>query len=81
VECEVLLGFVVFGNCRARLHRIRRQAIIGEIQGHHVGGLAEGILDRGLVADRPVIDHIARRFRMQLRGARLDRRDHVGNRG
>jgi hypothetical protein len=43
-----------------------------------VGGGFEGRFGRGLVADGPVVDHIARRFRMQLRRARLDRGADIG---
>ena len=76
----MLFGFVVFRDRRARLHRVRHQPVVGEFERHHIGGLAEGVLDRGLVAERPVVDHIARRFRMQLRRARLDRRANIGDR-
>ena len=42
-------------------------------------GLGEGRLGRGLVADVPVVDDVARRFRMQLRRARLDRGADIGD--
>ena len=76
----MLFGCVVVRDRRARLHRVRDQAVVGEFQRDHIGGLAEGVLDGGLVADRPVVDHIARRLRVKLRRARLDRRANVGER-
>ena len=81
IEREMLFGLIVVGDRRARLHRVRHQAVVGEFQRHHIGGLAEGVLYRGLVADMPVIDHIAGRFRMQLRRARLDRGADIGTAG
>ena len=65
----VLFGRVVIGDRRARLHRIRRQAVVGEIEAHHVRGLGEGSLHGGFIAEVPVIDHVARGFRVQLRRA------------
>ena len=73
VEREMLLRRIVFGDRRARLHRVRHQPVIGDVERDHVGGRLERRIGGGLVADGPVIDHVARRFRMQLRRARRDR--------
>ena len=67
----MLFGFIIFGDRRARFHRIRHQPVVGEFKRHHIGRLAEGVLDCGFVAERPVIDNVARRLRMQLRRTRL----------
>ena len=81
IERVVLLGLIVIRDRRARLHRVRHQAVVGEFQRHHVGGLRKRVLHRGFVAERPVIDHVARRFRVQLRCACLDRGLDVGDGG
>ena len=78
VERKMLFGLIVFGDRRARLHRIRHQPVVGDVERDHIGGRLEGGILGGFVADGPVIDHVARRFRMQLRRARLDRGADVG---
>ena len=42
VEREVLFRRVVIGDRRARLHRVRRQAVVGDVELHDIGGLGEG---------------------------------------
>ena len=78
VEREMLLGVVVFGDRRARLHRVRHQPVVGDVERDHVGRRLEGGVGGGFLADGPVVDHVARGFRMQLRRARLDRGADVG---
>ena len=73
IESEVLFRGVVIRDCRARLHRVRHQAVVGDVERDDIGGRFERRVGGGFVADGPVVDHVARRFRMQLRRARLDR--------
>ncbi len=72
VEGKMLLGVVVFADRRARLHRVRHQPVVGDVERNHVGRRLERGIRRGFLADGPVVDHVARGFRMQLRRARLD---------
>ncbi|MGY3471566.1 hypothetical protein ACVW0I_008437 [Bradyrhizobium sp. LM6.11] len=81
VEREMLLRRIVIGNGCARLHRVRRKAVVGDVELHHVGGLGERGVRGALVADHPVIDLVAGGFGMQLRRAGLDRCVDVGDRG
>ena len=74
----MLFGFIIFRDRRARLHRIRHQAVVGEFERHHIGRLAEGVFHRGFITERPVVDHVAGCLGVQLRRARLDRRANVG---
>ena len=77
----MLLGVVVFGNRRARLHRVRHQPVVGDVERDHIGGRLERRVGRGFLADGPVVDDIAGGFRMKLRRARLDRGADVGGNG
>ena len=78
VEREMLLRRIVIGDRRAWLHRVRHQPVIGDVERHDIGGRLERRIGRGFVADGPVIDHVARGFRMKLRRARLDRGVDIG---
>ncbi len=80
VEREVLFRRVIIGDRRARLHRVRGEAVVGDVELDHIGGLGEGGIGRALVADHPVIDLVAGRFGVKLRRARLDRGADVGDR-
>jgi hypothetical protein len=75
----MLFGVIVFRDRRTWLHRVRHQPVVDQFHGHDIGGLAKGFLDRGVVADMPVVNHITRRFRVKLRRARLQRRANVGD--
>ena len=77
----MLLRRVVFGDRRARLHRVRHQAVVGDVERDHIGRSLESRIGGGFIADGPVVDHVAGRFRMQLRRARLNRIAHVGDGG
>ena len=78
VERKVFLGVVVFGDRRARLHRIRHQPVVGDVERDHIGRRLEGRVGGRFLADGPVVDHVAGGFRMQLRRARLDRGADIG---
>ena len=76
----MVLGLVVVAERGARLHGIRNQPVVDDMQpGDMRGGLDRGVGGGG-VADRPVIDQIAVGFRMQLRRAGLERLRGVGDR-
>ena len=81
VEREMLFRLVIFGDRRARLHRVRNQAVVGDVERDDIGRRLEGGIGRAFVADGPVVDHVARGFRVQLRRARLDRGANVRNGG
>ncbi len=42
VEREMLFGLVVFGDRRARLHRVRHQPVVGDVERDHIGRRLEG---------------------------------------
>ena len=54
VKGELLIALVVFGDRRARLHRMRDDALVDEIEPHAVRGPLEGRVGRLLVAEIPV---------------------------
>ena len=81
VEREMLFRLVIFRDRRARLHRVRNQAVIGDVERHDIGRRLEGGVGCAFVTDGPVVDHVARGFRVQLRRARLDRSADVRNGG
>ena len=60
---------VIFGDRRARLHRVADQAIVDEAEARDMRRLAEGGRDRGLVAELPVAAQIVRHIVEQLRRA------------
>jgi len=61
-----------------RLHRIRHQPVVGDVERNHVGRRLERRLGGGLVAERPVVYHVARRLRCSWRRAGLDCRANIG---
>jgi hypothetical protein len=71
---------VEFANRGARLHRIRDEAVVDQVELDDPGRLADRGLDRRGIAQMPVVTDIARRFRPHLRRARLQRRDDVDDR-
>jgi hypothetical protein len=34
----MLFGFIIFSDCRAGLHRVRNQAVVGDIERDDIGG-------------------------------------------
>ena len=58
-EREALAAGVVFGDRRARLHRVRHQAIVDEVERGDVRGRLEGRIGRRLIAEVPVVDGVA----------------------
>ena len=81
VQREMLFRRIVVGDRSARLHRVRHQAVVGDVERGHIGRRLEGSIGRRLVADGPVVDHVARRLGVQLRRARGDRRLDIGGDG
>ena len=69
----------VVAECHARLHRVRDQAVVHQLQRGHVGGLGEGLLDRRLVLlhEAPVVAEVRGEVVMDLGRAILQRRLHV----
>ena len=80
VERIMLLGFVIFRDRRARLHRVRHQAVVGDVERDHVGRGFERGFGCGFVADGPIVDHVAGGLRVKLRRAWLDRGADIGRR-
>ena len=62
----VASALVEFRGGRARLHRVRDQAIVDDVELGDVRGLGERGIDVGLHADFPVIDQIARSLGVNL---------------
>jgi hypothetical protein len=81
VKGIVILGRVIGGDRRARLHRIGRQPVVGQRHGGDMGRCRQRRIGRGLVADLPVIDQIARRVVVDLRCARCQRLVGAGDGG
>ena len=63
VERVALHAGVVVADRGARLERVRRQAVVGEVDPGDVGGPGDRGVGRRLVADLPVVDQVVRRRR------------------
>ncbi len=78
-ESEVFGAGIVFGECRARLHRVRHQPVVDDIElGDMLGG-GESSGGRFRVAQMPLVDRVVGNVGMDLRracGLRLGRVDH-----
>jgi hypothetical protein len=79
-QCQLIAAGVIFGECRARLHRVRHQPIVDDIELGDVLGRFECGFSAFRIADVPLIDRVIRRDFVDLRGARLLRRGQVGDR-
>ncbi len=73
VERVVAAVAVEFAHRGARLHRVRDQPVVGEVELHHFRGLGERRIDHRLVADVPVVADVARHIVVHQRRARRDR--------
>ncbi len=69
---------VILADIGARLHGVGHKPVVDEVKARDVLRLGEGGVDRGLVADMPVIAEIARR---RVPDARLARPHRVLDRG
>jgi hypothetical protein len=65
----------------ARLHRVRDEPVVGEVEFDDPGRLGKGSLDCGEIAELPVVADIPRRLRIHLRRGWLERRDRVDRGG
>ena len=63
VEGEALRAALVLGDRGARLDRVRDQPVVAQVDLGDVGGAREGLIDRRLVAELPLVDRVARRCR------------------
>src|SRR5690242_19511261 len=63
-----------------RFHRVRDEPIVDEIELDDSRRYGEGGIDRGEVAQMPVVAEVAWRLGMHLRRAALKRRDRVDGR-
>ncbi len=84
VERERVGSTIVVANRRPRLHRVRNQAVVDEIELGHVRRRGERRVGRRLVADVPIEDRVVRRGIMDLRLAGtggLGQIDHGGQFG
>jgi hypothetical protein len=78
---RVLAGrAVVFADRGARLHRVGDEPVVDEVELDDARRLADRCLDRGGIAELPVVADIAGRLRPDLRRAGLQRRDDVDDR-
>ena len=74
---QVVGAGVVFGERRARLDRIRHQAVVDDVELGDVLGRGKGRCRRLLIAEVPLVDGVLRRHLMDLRaGLGLGRIDH-----
>ncbi len=81
VEREIARGGIELAHRRARLHRIRDQSIIEQIEPDHFRGGGEGRIDQRLVAEMPVIALVIGHIVMHPRRAGRDGVAHVGDGG
>jgi hypothetical protein len=79
VERVLVSGAVEIADGGARLHRIRHQPVVDQLELDHLRGLGEGRLVHRLVADMPVVADIAGDIVMHLRSPRGERRLHGGD--
>ncbi len=82
VERQRVRAGIVLADRGARLHRVRDQAIVDEVDLRHMRGGREGGFRRGLVAEMPVVDRVVGRDVVDRgaadRGLEIDdRRQHV----
>ena len=73
-------GAVEFADRGARLHRVRNETVVDEVELDDARGLGEGGIDRGEVAEAPVVTEIARHIGKDLRCPRLQRLAGVDDR-
>ena len=76
-ERVVAGALVVVGRRGARLHGVGDQAVVDDVDLGDVRRLRERRIDIGLHADFPVVDQVARRFRMDLGHALVERLGEV----
>ncbi len=81
VERDRVRARIVVADRRARLHGVRDQAVVDEIELRHVRRGREGRVGRGLVAEMPVVDGVVRRGVMDCRLAGLRRLGRIDHRG
>jgi hypothetical protein len=81
VAGEAVGRAVVLADRRARLHRIRHEPVVVQVELRDVGGVLERGLGRRLVAELPVVAEVARRrLAMELRCAGLESGDRIDHR-
>jgi hypothetical protein len=80
VERVLAGGAVEFADRGARLHRIRHEPVVDEVELDDPGRPADGGIDRGGVAQMPVVADIAGRLGPDLRRAGLQRGDDIDDR-
>ncbi len=73
-------GPVELADRRARLHRIGNEPVVDEVELDDPGRLGERGIDRGAVAQMPVVADIAGRLAPHLRRAGLQRRGRIDDR-
>ena len=54
-ECVIARGAIKLAHRRTGFHGIRDQAVIHQIEFHHMRGTGKGGIHHGLVADMPII--------------------------
>ena len=80
VEREMLFRGIVFGDRRARLHRVRHQPVVGDVERGHMGCALERGFRCGLVPDGPVVNDVIGCLRVKLRRAVRHRVAHIDHR-
>ena len=75
----VILGLVIDAERGTRLHRIRHEAVVDEVERGDMGGRCDGLVDGLQIADFPVIDLVARRVVVDLRRTRFQGIDSAGD--
>ena len=73
IEREAVVARIVFADGRARLHGVRDQPVVNEVELGDVVGLCERRVGRGLVAHFPIEAQVPRRLGVDLRRIGIER--------
>jgi hypothetical protein len=73
VQGERLVAAIVLADGRARLDRVRHEAIVDQIDLGDVGGAGDRLIHRGLVAELPLVDRVLGNVVVDLGLARVAR--------
>ncbi len=79
IEREVARGGVEIADCRARLHGVRDQPVVDQVEFYHARGAGEHTVHHRLVADVPIVTEVSGHAVMHFRGTRRDRVRQVGD--
>ena len=81
VERVVAVGGIVIADGATWLHRVRRHAIVGELQAGDVGGTGKRRVHLCLIANRPIVADVVRRIVVDGGGRIVDGLAHTDDGG